>query len=155
REGCERPAYAPIVGSGFFSTVLHYNTNQRRMEQGDLVVIDVAAECSGYASDITRTLPVSGKFTPRQREIYSIVLEAQKAAIAAIRPGMSIDRTGPNSIHRIAYEYINTHGQDRSGQPLGKYFIHGLSHHLGLNVHDPGDRARLLEPGMVITVEPG
>ncbi len=155
RQGCERPAYAPIVGSGFFSTVLHYSANARRMEAGDVVLLDVGGEYSGYAADITRTLPVSGKFTPRQREIYDIVLSAQKAAISAVKPGMTIGRTSPNSIHKIAYDYLNSHGKDRQGQPLGKYFIHGLSHHLGLNVHDPGDPARPLEPGMVITVEPG
>lgn len=155
RQGCERPAYAPIVGSGFFSTVLHYSANDRRMEAGDVVVLDVGAECSGYAADITRTLPVSGKFTPRQREIYEIVLGAQKAAIAAVKPGAVISRTAPNSIHKIAFEYINSHGKDRQGKPLGRYFIHGAGHFLGLAVHDVGDTARPLEPGMVFTVEPG
>ena len=155
REGCTRPAYAPIVGSGFYSTVLHYSRNDRRMEAGDLVVIDVAGEYSGYAADITRTLPVSGKFTPRQREIYEIVLGAQKAALAALKPGMTLGRTGETSIHKIAYDYINTHGKDAQGQPLGKYFIHGLGHHVGLNVHDASDPARPLAAGMIITLEPG
>lgn len=155
RAGCVRPAYAPIVGSGFYSTVLHYSENERRMETGDLVVVDVGGEYAGYAADITRTLPVSGRFTPRQREIYEIVLGAQRAAIAAIKPGASISRTAENSIQKVAFNYINTHGKDARGQPLGKYFIHGLSHHVGLNVHDPGDPARPLAAGMVITVEPG
>ncbi len=155
REGCLRPAYAPIVGSGFNSTVLHYSQNERRMESGDLVVMDVAGEYSGYAADITRTLPVSGKFTPRQREIYEIVLGAQKAAIAAVKPGMTLGRTGDKSLYKIAFDYINTHGQDSHGQPLGQYFIHGLSHSVGLNVHDPTDPSRPLAPGMLITVEPG
>ncbi len=155
REGCQRPAYGLIVGSGFNSTVLHYERNERRMDSGDLVVIDVAGEYSGYAADITRTLPVSGKFSDRQREIYEIVLGAQKAAIAAIKPGMTLGRTGDVSIHKIAYDYINTHGKDLKGDPLGKYFIHGLSHHVGLNVHDANDPTRPLAPGMVITVEPG
>lgn len=155
RQGCERPAFDPIVASSLFSTVLHYNANSRRMEAGDLVVLDVGGEYSGYAADITRTLPVSGKFTPRQREIYEIVLGAQRAAIAAIRPGMTLGRSSPNSIHKIAYDYLNSNGKDRRGQPLGKYFLHVLGHHLGLNVHDSGDPARPFEPGMVITVEPG
>ena len=155
REGCLRPAYGLIVGSGFNSTVLHYERNERRMDSGDLVVVDVAGEYSGYAADITRTLPASGKFSDRQREIYEVVLGAQKAAIAAIKPGMTLGRTGDTSIHKIALDYINTHGKDLKGEPLGKYFIHGLSHHVGLNVHDANDPSKPLAAGMVITVEPG
>jgi len=153
--GCARDAYAPIVGSGPNAAVLHYSKNTRRMDNGELLLMDVAAECSMYASDVTRTVPVSGKYTPRQRELYEVVLGAQKAAIAAIKPGMTIAREGPNSLNTIAKEYMNTHGKDRKGEPLGKYFIHGLSHHVGLDVHDPSDPSLPLEPGMVITVEPG
>lgn len=155
RLGCEFPAYPPIVGSGFFSTVLHYGQNDRLMEAGDVVVMDVAGAYGGYASDITRTLPVSGKFTPRQRDIYEIVLGAQNAALAAARPGVYLGRAGTKGLHQIAYEYINTHGKDQKGRPLGQYFIHGLSHSLGLNVHDPFDYTQPLQPGMVLTVEPG
>ncbi|MFQ5663852.1 MAG: aminopeptidase P N-terminal domain-containing protein [Terriglobia bacterium] len=155
RAGCERPGYVPIVGSGFNSTVLHSTTKRRPMQAGDVVVIDVGAECAGYTADITRTLPVSGTFTPRQREIYQLVLGAQDKAIAAVKPGMTLARTGKNSLYRIAYDYINTYGQRRNGEPLGKYFIHGIGHHVGLAVHDAGDPARPLEPGMVITIEPG
>src|SRR6266550_885347 len=89
KRGCERPAYAPIVGSGYYSTVLHYSENSATMKDGDLVVIDVAGEYSMYASDITRTVPANGKFTARQREIYDIVLGAQKAAMAAFQSGKS------------------------------------------------------------------
>jgi Xaa-Pro aminopeptidase len=153
--GCERPAYAPIVGSGPNSVFLHYSRNSRRMDSGELLLMDVAAECSGYASDITRTIPVSKKFNKRQKEIYDVVLGAQKAAIAAVKPGMTLGKTTANSLYKIAYDYINTHGKDLHGQPLGKYFTHGLSHHLGLEVHDASDMAALLEAGMVITVEPG
>ncbi len=155
RRGCEWPAYPPIVGSGFFSTVLHYDQDSNQMQDGDVVVMDVAGSYSGYASDITRTLPVNGHFTARQREIYEIVLGAQNAALAAAKPGAYVGRHGAKGLNEIAYEYINTHGKDLHGQRLGQYFIHGLSHPIGLNVHDPLDYSRTLEPGMVITMEPG
>jgi Xaa-Pro aminopeptidase len=154
-EGCRRSAYAPIVGSGPNSTTLHYSRNNRRMDAGEVTVIDAAAECDNYASDITRTIPVSGKFTARQREIYQIVLGAQRAAIAAVKPGMTIGRTTPGSLYRIAFDYINSHGKDLQGQPLGVYFNHGLSHHVGLDVHDASDTSAPLKAGMVITIEPG
>src|ERR1700730_21964 len=156
KRGCERPAYAPIVGSGFYSTVLHYSEDSGTMQSGDLVVIDAAGEYSMYASDVTRTLPVSGKFTARQREIYDIVLAAQQAAAAAFRSGKSyLRRDRPDSLHDAAYNYINTHGKDLHGEPLRKYFIHGLGHYVGLNVHDPGDYDVPLGPGAVFTLEPG
>jgi Xaa-Pro aminopeptidase len=152
--GCERPAYANIVGSGFYSTVLHYSANNQTMQDGDLVVMDVAGEYSMYASDNTRTLPVNGHYTARQKEIYDIVLGAQRAAMAAFKSGVSSLR-GPNSLHQVAADYINSHGKDLHGQPLGQYFIHGLSHFVGLNVHDPGDSSKPLGPGAVFTIEPG
>jgi Xaa-Pro aminopeptidase len=153
--GCERPAYSPIVGSGPNSVFLHYTRNKRRMDSGEILLMDVAAECSAYASDITRTIPVGAGFSKRQREIYGVVLGAQRAAIAAIKPGMTIAKTGPDSLYKIAYDYINSHGKDLHGEPLGKYFTHGLSHHVGLEVHDASDNNAPLEAGMVITVEPG
>ena len=152
--GCEGPAYAPIVGSGFYSTVLHYNDLTQKIQPGEIAVLDVGCSYSGYAADITRTLPADGKFTPRQREIYEIVLGAQNAALAALKPGMTMGR-GPNGLQKIAFDYINTHGKDKDGKPLGRYFIHGLGHHIGLNVHDAGLNDRPLESGMVITIEPG
>ena len=154
RRGCERPAYAPIVGAGFNSTVLHYSAGAAQIGDGDLVVIDVGGEYSGYATDITRTLPASGRFSARQREIYNIVLGAQQAAIAAFQSGKSALR-GENSLHQVALDFINSHGKDLHGQPLGQYFIHGLSHYVGLDVHDPGDGTQPLRPGMVFTIEPG
>ena len=150
--GCRRGAYAPIVGSGPNSTTLHYSRNSRRMDSGEVVVLDVAAECGNYASDITRTIPANGKFTARQREIYNIVLGAQKAAIAAVKPGALITRVG---LYQVAFDYINTHGKDLHGEPLGKYFTHGLSHHVGLDVHDAADNTTPLTAGMIITIEPG
>jgi Xaa-Pro aminopeptidase len=157
KQGCERPAYSPIVGAGFSSTVLHYSEDSAVIQNGDIVVIDAAGEYSMYASDVTRTLPASGKFTPRQREIYDIVLGAQEAAIAAFQPGKStIGRDkGPDSLFKAAYDYINTHGKDLHGKPLGEYFIHGLSHYVGLSVHDENDYTIPLAPGMVFTIEPG
>ena len=155
KAGCERPAYEPIVGSGFNATVLHYSEDSRQMRDGDLVVLDVAGSYSGYSADITRTLPVNGKFTARQREIYEIVLGAQNAVLAAVKPGMTLGRTGDHSLYKIAYDYINSHGKDVHGDSLGKYFIHGLGHHIGLDVHDAGEPNRPLEPGMMITIEPG
>ncbi len=126
------------------------------MKAGDVVVIDVGGEYSMYATDITRTLPVSGKFSARQREIYDIVLGAQQAAIAAFQPGKStLRREGANSLYKAAYDYINSHGKDLHGKPLGDYFIHGLSHYVGLNVHDAGDYSVPIGPGMVFTIEPG
>jgi len=156
KRGCERPAYAPIVGSGYYSTVLHYSEDSATMKAGDVVVIDAAGEYSMYAADITRTLPVNGHFTARQREIYDIVLGAQQTAMAAFKPGKStLKRGDPDSLYQVAYDYINTHGKDLRGQPLGQYFIHGLGHYIGLNVHDPGDYNVALGPGMTFTIEPG
>jgi Xaa-Pro aminopeptidase len=152
--GCERPAYAPIVGSGFYSTVLHYSDDSHQIHDGDVVVMDVAGEYAMYASDITRTLPANGHYTPRQREIYNVVLGAQQAAAAAVVAGKSmLTGHGPDSLYQVAYDYINTHGKDLHGEPLGKYFIHGLGHRVGLEVHDVG--AGPLDKGDVFTLEPG
>lgn len=157
--GCERASYAPIVGSGSNSTVLHYADNSGTLKDGDVVVVDAACEYSMYASDITRTVPVNGHFTPRQREIYNIVLGAQRAAAAAFVAGKSTindrDRKDPNSLDTVAYNYINTHGKSLDGQPLGKYWLHGLGHMVGIDVHDPANYPAVLKPGMVFTIEPG
>jgi len=153
--GSEAEGYAPIVGAGPNSTALHYDKLSRKIQDGDIVVLDVGAQYSGYSADITRTLPANGKFTPRQREIYDIVLGAQNAALAALKPGADMCKKGDNSVYKISYEYINSHGKDLRGKPLGQYYIHGLGHHIGLNVHDPGDYCKPFEPGMVVTMEPG
>jgi Xaa-Pro aminopeptidase len=153
--GCERAAYPPIVGSGPNSVYLHYQRNQRRMDRGDLLLIDAGAECGGYAADVTRTVPIGGKFSKRQREIYEVVLGAEKAALAAVKPGAVIGTHAPDSVYQAAYDYINTHGKDLHGERLGKYFTHGISHHIGLEVHDASDTTVPLAEGMVISVEPG
>ena len=158
-EGCERPSYAPIVGSGIHSTVLHYSENTETMNDGDVVVVDAAGEYSMYASDITRTVPVSGHFTARQREVYDIVLGAQRAAMAAFVPGKSRindpRHAYPDSLDTIAWNYMNAHGKDLHGEPLGKYFIHGIGHLVGIDVHDPYDYSMAIQNGMVFTIEPG
>lgn len=156
RRGCERPAYSPIVGSGLNSTVLHYMGDTNTMKTGDVVVIDAAGEYSMYAADITRTLPINGHFTPRQKEIYEIVLGAQEAAMAAFQSGKSLlVGSSDASLDKVAREYIKTHGKDLHGEPLDKYFIHGLGHYIGLHVHDAGDYKVPLGPGVAFTIEPG
>jgi len=153
--GSEAEGYAPIVGAGPNSTALHYDRLSRKIEDGDVVVMDVGAQFSGYSADITRTIPANGKFTARQLEIYNIVLGAQDAALSALKPGMDYCQKGSKSVHKISYDYINSHGKDRYGKSLGQYYIHGLGHNIGLNVHDPGEYCKPLEAGMVVTVEPG
>jgi Xaa-Pro aminopeptidase len=157
--GCERASYAPIVGSGIDSTTLHYSENSRTIEDGDLVTVDAACEYSMYASDITRTVPANGHFTVRQREIYDVVLGAQKAAIDAFVVNRSKindrDRRDLDSLDTAAYNYINTHGKSLDGKPLGQYWLHGLGHMVGIDVHDPADYPAVLKPGMVFTIEPG
>ena len=153
--GSEAEGYAPIVGAGPNSTALHYDRLSRKIQDGDIVVLDVGAQFSGYSADITRTIPANGKFTPRQLEIYNIVLGAQNAALSALKPGMDLCQKGDKSVNKISHDYINSHGKDLHGKPLGQYYIHGLGHHIGLNVHDPGEYCKPLQPGMVVTMEPG
>jgi Xaa-Pro aminopeptidase len=153
--GSEAEGYAPIVGAGPNSTALHYDQLSRKIADGDIVVLDVGAQFSGYSADITRTLPANGKFTSRQLEIYNIVLGAQNAVFAALKPGMNYCKSGGDSLYKISYDYINSHGKDLHGKKLGQYYIHGLGHNIGLDVHDPGDSCKPLVPGQVVTVEPG
>jgi Xaa-Pro aminopeptidase len=159
RQRCERPSYAPIVGTGIDSTILHYSENARTIADGDIIVVDAACEYSMYASDITRTVPANGHFTARQREIYNVVLGAQKAAVDAFVAGKSkindFTHHDPDTLDAVAYNYINTHGKDLHGQPLGKYWLHGLGHMVGIDVHDPAQYPAVLKPGMVFTIEPG
>jgi Xaa-Pro aminopeptidase len=136
-------AFDPIVAAGANALSLHYVKNSGRLEAGQLLLVDTGASLHGYKSDITRTYPVDGKFTPRQREVYQTVLRAQQEAIAACRPGALLA-----DVHATAFRIIDDAG-------FGDSFIHGTSHHLGLETHDVGDVHRPLEPGAVITVEPG
>jgi Xaa-Pro aminopeptidase len=153
--GSEAEGYAPIVGAGPNSVALHYDKLSRQIEDGDIVVLDVGAQYSGYSADITRTLPANGKFSARQREIYDIVLGAQNAAMATLKPGIDLCKKGGHSAYKVSYDYINSHGKDLHGKTLGQYYIHGLGHDIGLDVHDPGEYCEPLKPGMVITMEPG
>jgi Xaa-Pro aminopeptidase len=149
--GAERVGFPSIVGSGPNSVVLHYDRSRRRMAAGDLVVMDIGAEYSYYTADITRTVPVSGTFTDRQRAIYDLVLASQQAGIDAVRPGATM-----SDVNRASREYMRDHSGDLCGdQTCDVYFIHGIGHWLGMDVHDVGSYATAFEPGMVLTVEPG
>ncbi len=140
--GSRALAFRTIAGSGLNGTVLHYHANDRPLKAGDLMVIDSGAAFGGYASDVTRTLPVSGRFSARQRLVYDTVLQAQAAAIRACRPGVRM-----SAVDEAARKVITRAG-------FGDFFPHGIGHHLGLEVHD-ADPASPLEPGMVVTIEPG
>jgi len=159
RRGADRVGYPSIVGSGFNATTLHYDVNRRRTVDGDLVVVDAAAEYAQYTADVTRTFPVSGRFTPRQRAIYDLVLGAQQAAMDSIRPGVTIGQ-----LNQIARRYLREHsgdlcppGPDEAPERTScdRYMIHSLGHWIGMDVHDVGGYARPLAPGMVVTIEPG
>jgi Xaa-Pro aminopeptidase len=166
RRGSERPAYGSIVGSGPNACVLHYRRNDRRIDAGDLLLIDAGCEYGYYASDVTRTFPVGRDFSSAQQAIYELVLEAQLAAIAAVVPGATLD-----AIHKVAVGII-ARGLLRLGLITGdaetvaesdgykRFFMHRTSHWLGMDVHDVGTyfvdgKPRPLEPGVVLTVEPG
>ncbi len=136
-------AFDPIVAAGSNALVLHYTANATRLEHGDLLLIDTGVSIGDYKADITRTIPVDGKFNDRQRELYDVVLAAQQAVIDDCRPGVLI-----GDLHARAHETIAAAGH-------GEYFVHGIGHHLGLETHDVGDIYRPLEAGCVITVEPG
>ncbi|MCU6667149.1 MAG: Xaa-Pro aminopeptidase [Silvania sp.] len=165
RHGARYPAYNTIVGGGENGCILHYTENESLLQDGDLVLIDAGCEYQGYAGDITRTFPVNGKFTPAQRAVYDIVLRSLDTALALYRPGTSIQAV-TGEVVRIMVSGLVELGilngdvdqlvADNAHRP---FFMHGLSHWLGLDVHDVGaygpERSRVLEPGMVLTVEPG
>ncbi len=141
--GSTRNAFDPIVGSGHRGTVLHYKENNQVVEDGDLLVLDCGAEINRYASDITRTLPVNGRFTAEQKKLYNLVLKSQLAAIKAIKPGVTMTQ-----LDAAARKVITDAG-------YGDSFLHSIGHHMGLETHDPGAATIKLKPGMVVTIEPG
>ncbi|HEY6331321.1 MAG TPA: aminopeptidase P N-terminal domain-containing protein [Blastocatellia bacterium] len=164
--GSHRSGYPPIVASGRNATVLHYRANSRRIEPGDLILIDAGAEYAYYTADVTRTLPASGRFSAAQKDVYQIVLDAQLSAIDAVKPGASFMEPHDRAVR------ILTEGMVRLGLLIGsidelikeekfkQFYMHRTSHWLGMDVHDAGpykvaDEWRRLEPGMVLTIEPG
>jgi Xaa-Pro aminopeptidase len=141
--GSRRAAYDSIVGSGPNAAILHYARSERVMQDGELVLMDMGAEYAHYATDITRTVPVNGRFTAEQRMLYELVLKAQQAAFKLVKPGVTYE-----DLDAAARKVIDEAG-------YGDYFIHGLGHFVGLDVHDAGAYQKPLEAGMVVTIEPG
>ena len=166
RNGASAPAYTSIIGSGANATVLHYINNDATLRDGDLLLVDAGAEYQGYASDITRTFPINGRFTQAQRDLYDLVLQTQLTCIEMVRPGVTMDE-----LHNRSIELL-TEGMVRLGLLAGdpqklieeetykRFYMHRLGHFLGMDVHDVGKyhvngQSRSLEPGIIITVEPG
>jgi Xaa-Pro aminopeptidase len=165
-QGAKYPAYGTIVGAGDNACILHYTENNQGLKDGDLVLIDAGCEWQGYASDITRTFPVSGQFTTQQKQLYQLVLDAQLAAFEMIKPDNTIKQAGDVAIAVITQGLLDlrilkgTLADNIEKQTYREFYMHGLSHWLGLDVHDVGDykidgQDRPLIPGMVLTVEPG
>lgn len=152
-KGSEHEGYPSILGAGENSCILHYETNRKKLVSKDMLVCDVGAEYHGYTADVTRTMPVNGKFSEAQKVIYNIVLEAQLAGISKCRPGEYF-RAPHDTATVIIRRRLTELGIIKQPNELGKYFFHGTSHYLGLDVHDPGTHGKL-KPNTVITVEPG
>lgn len=161
--GSRRPAYAPIVASGKNACVLHYTRNEQACKDGDLLLCDFGAEYENYAADISRTFPVNGTFSGRQRDLYNLVLRVQKKAIAQLVPGTTLKKYNQIVAGFMEQELIaigllkeyEVRNQDPEKPLVKKYFMHGTAHHLGMDVHDVFDKHRAFEPGMVFTCEPG
>ncbi len=164
--GAQAPAYTPIVAGGANACVLHYVVNDAPLRDGDLLLIDAGCELDGYASDITRTFPVNGRFTPAQRDVYTLVLDAQAAAIAKVAPGNAWQDPHDAAVRVLVQGFVDLGLLDGSVDGLiesgdfRRFYMHRTGHWLGMDVHDCGDykrdgRWRTLTPGMVLTVEPG
>jgi len=153
KEGSEYVGYPSIVGGGENSCILHYETNRKKLDPGNLLVIDAGAEYHGYTADVTRTLPVDGTFSYEEKAIYNIVLEAQEAGIKASREGAEF-RAPHNAAAAIIQKGLQDLGIIKNPEDYLKYFFHGTSHYLGLDVHDAGNYGKLA-PNTIITVEPG
>ena len=156
-------AYEPIIGGGYNACVLHYLSNNKPCKDGDLILVDVGAEYANYASDMTRCVPVNGKFTKRQKQVYDAVLRVLNEASSLLVPGNTFDEYEKEAAKMIEFELIglglldkhDVAKQDAKSPLYKKYFMHGTSHHMGLDVHDLVDRERVFEKGMVVTCEPG
>ncbi len=166
RRGAAGPAYTSIVGAGPNATVLHYINNDGELRDGDLLLVDAGAEYKGYASDITRTFPINGRYTSPQRDIYDLVLKAQMACVEMVRPGTTHDQLKQHSIEVLTEGMVELGLLEGKPEELikekkyEKFYMHGLGHMLGIDVHDVGryyfgQESRALEPGVVMTVEPG
>lgn len=144
RRGAQGPSFPSICGSGPNTCFLHYRDNSRQLEAGDLLLVDVGAKYQYYCSDLTRTIPVSGTFTPRQREVYDVVYDASRMAAGLLKPGIKM-----REVHNATAEYLKERGFGR------KYFPHSVGHGVGLRVHDFPWKEDVLRPGMIVTIEPG
>lgn len=155
RNGAEWTAFSTIAGSGMNGTMLHYDTNQDMMEDGSLLLMDLGARLQGYNSDITRTYPVNGKYTERQRQVYDIVLEANRTVLKEAKPGMTtVDLN--NICKKVLAAGCIRLGLIEKEEEISRYYMHGVSHHLGIDVHDVTvDSNKKLRPGAVISDEPG
>ena len=166
RHGAAGPAYTSIVGAGANATVLHYINNDGQLRDGDLLLVDAGAEYKGYASDITRTFPINGRYSQAQREIYDLVLKAQVSCVEMVRPGVTHEQLKQHSIEVLTEGMVELGLLKGNPEELIKekkyeqFYMHGLGHMLGIDVHDVGryyfdEQSRALEPGVVMTVEPG
>ena len=151
RAGCERLAFSPIVAGGENATILHYQRNSSPLQAGQVLLIDAGGERSRYAADIARTIPIGGSFSARQRRLYDLVLDAQKAVIEAAKPGAELAGPSAKSLESVAQRVLH------AGAPRGvdAHLPHAIGHHVGLDVHDPSPPRRVLREGMVVAIEPG
>jgi Xaa-Pro aminopeptidase len=163
RQGASGHSYPPIVASGADNCILHYNNNDKKCESGDLLLLDFGAEYANYAGDCSRTIPVNGKFTPRQREVYEAVLRILRKASLMLLPGTTIDKYHAEVCKLMEAELIglglftqaDVDAQDPENPLFFKYYMHGTSHFMGLDVHDVGSKQHPLQKGMVLSCEPG
>ena len=154
RLGAKRQAFPTIAGSGINGCMMHYETNHCEVQNGSLILLDLGARYENYSSDITRTYPANGKFSPRQREIYELVLKANRAVAAAAKPGVSLKEL--NDIARQTLgEGLVAMGMIHDASEVGRYYMHSVSHPMGIDVHDVSLAGDVLQPGWVITDEPG
>jgi Xaa-Pro aminopeptidase len=154
KNGVQRWGFAPIIAAGINAATLHYKQNNCLIAQNDMILMDVGASYQNYSADITRCFPISGKFSPRQREVYLEVLAVQKEIIAMIKPGISMVQLNEKTNELIQQALIRL-GLINEPKDFRRYYMHSIGHHLGMDTHDLGARDSVLEAGNVITIEPG